>query len=109
MLLHGRYCCRSYLQSKQALSSRPPISQVGRSLKDTRYESTRVAPVGRCPILQPYAISAFVTLHEKGLAFEAVALDLDTAQNQTADFAQRSVNQRVPTPVQVFPIRHALS
>ncbi|MFL1495277.1 hypothetical protein [Pseudomonas antarctica] len=52
---------------------------------------------------------AFVTLHEKGLAFEAVALDLDTAQNQTAHFAQRSVNQRVPTPVQVFPIRHALS
>lgn len=45
----------------------------------------------------PYAMSVFVTLREKGLAFETLTLDLDAAQNQTADFAQLSVTQRVPT------------
>ncbi|MCS4250497.1 glutathione transferase [Pseudomonas sp. BIGb0164] len=45
----------------------------------------------------PYAMSVFVTLLEKGLAFETVTLDLDAAQNQAADFAQLSLTQRVPT------------
>ena len=48
----------------------------------------------------PYAMSVFVTLREKGLAFELVTLDLDAAQNQTADFARLSVTQRVPTLVE---------
>lgn len=49
------------------------------------------------PFTSPYAMSVFVTLLEKGLAFETVTLDLDTAQNQTVDFAQLSLTQRVPT------------
>lgn len=48
----------------------------------------------------PYAMSVFVTLREKGLAFDLVTLDLEAAQNQTADFAQLSVTQRVPTLVE---------
>ena len=47
----------------------------------------------------PYAISVFVALREKGLAFETLTLDLDARQNQAADFAQRSLTQRVPTLV----------
>lgn len=47
----------------------------------------------------PYAMSVFVTLREKGLAFDTITLDLDAAQNQTTDFAQLSVTQRVPTLV----------
>ena len=48
----------------------------------------------------PYAMSVFVTLREKGLPFDLVTLDLDAAQNQTADFARLSVTQRVPTLVE---------
>ncbi|CRM93005.1 Glutathione S-transferase YfcF [Pseudomonas sp. 22 E 5] len=48
----------------------------------------------------PYAMSVFVTLREKGLAFDTLTLDLDAAQNQTADFAQLSLTQRVPTLVE---------
>ena len=48
----------------------------------------------------PYAMSVFVTLREKGLAFDMLTLDLDTAQNQTADFTQLSLTQRVPTLVE---------
>jgi glutathione S-transferase len=47
----------------------------------------------------PYAMSVFVTLREKGLAFDTVPLDLDAAQHQTAGFAQLSMTQRVPTLV----------
>ena len=45
----------------------------------------------------PYAMSVFVTLREKALAFDTVFLDLDAAQHQTHDFARLSVTQRVPT------------
>lgn len=45
----------------------------------------------------PYAMSVFVTLREKGLAFDMVTLDLDAAQQHAADFAQLSLTQRVPT------------
>ncbi|WP_395606996.1 glutathione transferase [Pseudomonas sp. B22129] len=45
----------------------------------------------------PYAMSVFVTLREKGLAFDTLTVDLDTAQNQQADFARLSLTQRVPT------------
>ena len=45
----------------------------------------------------PYAMSVFVALREKGLAFDTVTLDLDAAQNQTADFATLSLTRRVPT------------
>ncbi|MCF8991315.1 glutathione transferase [Pseudomonas carnis] len=45
----------------------------------------------------PYAMSVFVALREKGLTFETLTLDLDAGQNQAADYARRSLTQRVPT------------
>lgn len=48
----------------------------------------------------PYAMSVFVALREKGLAFDTITLDLDAAQQHTADFAQLSLTQRVPTLVE---------
>lgn len=48
----------------------------------------------------PYALSVFVTLREKGLAFETITLDLDAAQQHAADFARLSLTQRVPTLVE---------
>ncbi|MBD8259022.1 glutathione transferase [Pseudomonas fluorescens] len=47
----------------------------------------------------PYAMSVFVALREKGLAFETLTLDLDAGQTQAADYAHRSLTQRVPTLV----------
>ncbi|WP_439865009.1 glutathione transferase [Pseudomonas antarctica] len=47
----------------------------------------------------PYALAAFVTLREKGLAFDTLTVDLDTAQHQTPAFAQLSLTRRVPTLV----------
>lgn len=48
----------------------------------------------------PYAMSAFVTLREKGLEFELLTLNLDTAENQTEAYAHLSLTGRVPTLVQ---------
>lgn len=48
----------------------------------------------------PYAMSVFVTLCEKSLAFDTLTVDLDAAQQHTADFAQLSLTQRVPTLVE---------
>ncbi|OPA84492.1 glutathione S-transferase [Pseudomonas fluorescens] len=47
----------------------------------------------------PYAMSVFITLREKGLAFDTLTVDLDTAQNREPDFARLSLTQRVPTLV----------
>lgn len=48
----------------------------------------------------PYAMSVFVTLREKGLAFDTIPVDLDAAQNQAADYTRLSLTQRVPTLVE---------
>ncbi|SFU47244.1 glutathione transferase [Pseudomonas sp. OV546] len=48
----------------------------------------------------PYAMSVFVALLEKGLAFDTLTLDLDAAQQHAADFAHLSLTQRVPTLVE---------
>lgn len=45
----------------------------------------------------PYAMSAFVALHEKGLSFEIVTVDLAASENQAAGFASMSLTRRVPT------------
>lgn len=45
----------------------------------------------------PYAMSAFVVLREKGIDFELSTLDLDACENQSADYANLSLTQRVPT------------
>lgn len=47
----------------------------------------------------PYAMSAFVALHEKSLAFEMRALDLANGENRRPEYARQSLSQRVPTLV----------
>jgi glutathione S-transferase len=44
----------------------------------------------------PYAMSVFVSLHEKGLPFELVTIDLAANENRGAAFADLSLTQRVP-------------
>ncbi|MFA6445161.1 MAG: glutathione transferase [Sterolibacterium sp.] len=47
----------------------------------------------------PYAMSAFVALHEKCLAFEMSTIDLEAKANYAAPFATTSITRRVPTLV----------
>ena len=47
----------------------------------------------------PYAMSAFVALHEKGLSFELVTIDLASNANLEHGYAASSLTQRVPTLV----------
>ncbi len=47
----------------------------------------------------PYAMSAFVALHEKGLPFEIAPIDLAAKANNEPPFAAVSLTQRVPTLV----------
>lgn len=45
----------------------------------------------------PYAMSVFVALMEKRLAFEIRTLDLAREENNAPDYARTSLTQRVPT------------
>ncbi|MCP3717508.1 glutathione transferase [Paraburkholderia sp. CNPSo 3281] len=45
----------------------------------------------------PYAMSVFVALHEKALAFELSTVDLGKSENQQPEFAAMSLTRRVPT------------
>ncbi len=45
----------------------------------------------------PYAMSAFVALHEKGLPFDITTVDLGTRENLAPGFASLSLTRRVPT------------
>lgn len=45
----------------------------------------------------PYALSAFVALHEKGLPHDLVCVDLATQENRQTHYQQRSLTGRVPT------------
>ncbi|MFM0640218.1 glutathione transferase [Paraburkholderia metrosideri] len=47
----------------------------------------------------PYAMSAFVALHEKGLPFELSTVDLSKHANREPGYAASSLTQRVPTLV----------
>ncbi len=49
--------------------------------------------------VSPYAMSAFVALQEKGLAFDVKTVDLATKENQQVGFAAMSLTRRVPTLV----------
>lgn len=44
----------------------------------------------------PYALSAFVSLHEKQIPFEMIPLDLYAEANKTAAYAKQSLSQRIP-------------
>lgn len=48
----------------------------------------------------PYAMSAFVALHEKKAAFDIVTVDLTTQANYAPGYTTTSLTQRVPTLVQ---------
>jgi glutathione S-transferase len=45
----------------------------------------------------PYALAVFVTLKEKNLPFEIVEIDLDKAAHRSAEYANRSLTERIPT------------
>jgi hypothetical protein len=47
----------------------------------------------------PYAMSAFVSLHEKGVSFDVETVDLSARENREPSFASTSITQRVPTLV----------
>jgi glutathione S-transferase len=47
----------------------------------------------------PYAMSAFVALHEKGLPFEIATIDLAANANQESNYAAISLTRRIPTMV----------
>ena len=47
----------------------------------------------------PYAMSAFVALHEKGVPFELLSIDLTARENHAPGYAATSLTCRVPTLV----------
>jgi glutathione S-transferase len=47
----------------------------------------------------PYAMSVFVALHEKGLPFDLLTIDLDAGENRLPTFTATSLTCRVPTLV----------
>ncbi|MCZ2498170.1 glutathione transferase [Xylophilus sp. Kf1] len=49
--------------------------------------------------ISPYALSAFVALTEKGIAFDTRPVDLQAGPHRTPGFAQASPTRRVPTLV----------
>ncbi len=49
--------------------------------------------------VSPYAMSAFVTLREKGLPFDLKTLNLAAQENSKASFAAVSLTRRIPTLV----------
>lgn len=49
--------------------------------------------------VSPYVFACFVTLREKGLAFEARALDAPKGETRTPEYLARTVTGRVPTLV----------
>lgn len=49
--------------------------------------------------LSPYAMQAFVALHEKALAFDLSTVDLEGGAQHAPDYAERSLTGRVPTLV----------
>jgi glutathione S-transferase len=46
--------------------------------------------------VSPYAMSAFIALHEKGLAAQILTVDLGTGEHHGVDYAERSLTHRVP-------------
>lgn len=47
----------------------------------------------------PYALSTFVALREKNLAFNIVEIDMDTEGHKKGDYRLRSLTERIPTLV----------
>ncbi|TAG83043.1 MAG: glutathione transferase [Betaproteobacteria bacterium] len=47
----------------------------------------------------PYALSTFVTLREKNLAFDVVEIDMNVDGHKQGDYRTRSLTERIPTLV----------
>lgn len=47
--------------------------------------------------ISPYVFACFVTLHEKGLAFDARVLDTSRNETRTSDYLDQTVTGRVPS------------
>lgn len=47
----------------------------------------------------PYALAVFVTLKEKNLPFDIVEVEMDKDGHHAADYAKRSLTERIPTLV----------
>lgn len=50
--------------------------------------------------MSPYAMSAFVALREKGIAFDLHEVDLDASEQLGPDYLARSLTGRVPTLIE---------
>lgn len=61
--------------------------------------STNLRLYADAQFASPYAMSVFVALHEKGLPFELVTIDLANSENLDPGYAASSITQRVPTLV----------
>jgi glutathione S-transferase len=61
--------------------------------------STNLRLYADAQFASPYAMSAFVALHEKGLSFELATIDLANNANLEPEYAASSLTQRVPTLV----------
>jgi glutathione S-transferase len=61
--------------------------------------SSRLVLYVDAQFVSPYAMSAFVTLHEKGLLFDFKTVNLAARENNRADYAATSLTRRVPTLV----------
>ncbi|AJG24364.1 putative glutathione S-transferase, YfcF-like [Cupriavidus basilensis] len=67
------------------------------SKQEPTLPSTNLRLYADAQFASPYAMSAFVALHEKGLSFELVTIDLANNANREPGYAQSSLTQRVPT------------
>jgi glutathione S-transferase len=48
------------------------------------------------PWISPYTFSAIVALHEKGLAFDAIGLDLDKGEHKQGAYGRQSLTGKIP-------------
>ena len=67
------------------------------SEQEPTLQSTSLRLYADAQFASPYAMSAFVALHEKGLSFELVTIDLANNANLEPGYATSSLTQRVPT------------
>jgi glutathione S-transferase len=69
------------------------------SSKGNRLMSNNMVLYVDSRFLSPYALSVFVALQEKELAFDLRSLDLGVGEHRAADYAATSLTGRVPTLV----------
>src|SRR5205814_7889439 len=70
---------------------RPPLMS---NVSPHRYPSVKLLLYVDAQFASPYAMSAFVALHEKGLPFEITTVDLAAREHHAVHFAAMSLTQR---------------